>query len=63
MPEPQVETVAIPARDGYVLAGTCFQPTANPTRTVVTINAAGGPSDLLARLIRDFGPAVAVVPD
>jgi predicted alpha/beta hydrolase len=40
MPDPHIETVAIPARDGYALGGTCFQPTSNPTRTVVTVNAA-----------------------
>ncbi len=36
----QIETVTIPARDGYPLAATCYQPDANPTNTVVTINSA-----------------------
>ncbi len=36
----QVETITIPARDGYALVGTVFQPTENPTQTVVTINSA-----------------------
>jgi predicted alpha/beta hydrolase len=35
-----IETVTIPARDGYPLGGTCFRPEANPARTAVTINAA-----------------------
>lgn len=36
----QIETISIPARDGYILAGTSYQPEDNPTGTVVTINSA-----------------------
>jgi predicted alpha/beta hydrolase len=36
----RVEPAAIPAADGFVLAATRYEPVANPTRTVVVINAA-----------------------
>lgn len=36
----QIETISIPACDGYALAATCYRPDENPTGTVVTINAA-----------------------
>ncbi len=35
-----IKTISIPARDGFLLAATCYQPEANPTATVVTINSA-----------------------
>ncbi len=36
----QSETISIPARDGYILAGTCYQPDVDTTHTVITINSA-----------------------
>jgi predicted alpha/beta hydrolase len=36
----QIKTVSIPAVDGFLLSGTCYQPNANPTDTAVIINAA-----------------------
>ena len=36
----QIETIVIPARDGFALTGTLYQPAINPTNTVVIINAA-----------------------
>jgi predicted alpha/beta hydrolase len=35
-----MESVIIPARDGYALGGTCFRPDNAPAHTVVTINSA-----------------------
>lgn len=35
-----IETLTIPARDGFPLAATLYQPDDNPTQTVVTINSA-----------------------
>ncbi len=36
----EMKEVIIPARDGYLLAGTVFQPDSNLTQTVIVINAA-----------------------
>ena len=36
----QIESISIPARDGFMLAGTCYQPAVNATQTVVVIHAA-----------------------
>ena len=36
----EMKDIIIPARDGYSLTGTVFQPDRNPTQTVILINAA-----------------------
>ena len=36
----QIETITIPARDGFSLAATSYQPDDNSTNTIVTINSA-----------------------
>jgi predicted alpha/beta hydrolase len=36
----QIETITIPARDGFSLAATCYEPDSNAVRTIVTINSA-----------------------
>lgn len=35
-----IESLSIPASDGFLLPATCYRPLDNPTRTVITINSA-----------------------